>query len=418
MKNFLQIFTSRKMLSVFIAGFSSGLPLVLSGATLQAWMATEKVDLKVIGVFSLVGLPYTIKYLWSPLMDRFIPPFLGRRRGWMIICQILTAITIALMAFSNPVNQTILVALLAFLLSFFSASQDIVIDAYRTEVLPAEERGVGAGIYIMGYRLAMIVAGSLALILSDHLPWKSVYLVMASFMMIGVINTLTSTEPEVTEKPPSNFKESVIDPFIDYFKRRGALEILAFIILYKLGDVLASALSTPFMLELGFSKTDIGTVTKGFGLVATIFGAVFGGAVMFRIGLYKSLWLFGILQAVSNLVFMWLAYVGNDLTVMATAIAIENLSGGMGTAAFSAFMMSLCNKKFTATQFALLTSLMAVSRVFVSSGTGVMAQEMGWKNYYIVCTLCAIPGLLLLLRYHKWDKPSEGQPHAAVADVD
>lgn len=418
MKNILQIFTSRKMLSVFIAGFSSGLPLVLSGATLQAWMATEKVDLKVIGLFSLVGLPYTVKFLWSPLMDRYVPPILGRRRGWMLICQILTAITIAMMAFTSPVNQTPLVALLAFLLSFFSASQDIVIDAYRTEVLPSEERGIGSGLYIMGYRLAMIVAGALALILSDHIPWKSVYLIMAAFMIVGVINTLVSTEPEVAEKPPSNFKESVIDPFVDYFKRRGALEILAFIILYKLGDVLAGALSTPFMLELGFSKTQIGTVTKGFGLFATVFGAVFGGVVMYRYGLYKSLWLFGILQAVSNLVFIWLAHVGNNLTVMTTAIAIENLSSGMGTAAFSAFMMSLCNKKFTATQFALLTSLMAVSRVFVSSGSGVMAQNLGWKNYYIVCTLFAIPGLLLLLRYHKWDKPSEGEPLPAGADAD
>jgi len=395
------------MFTVLLLGFSSGIPLALTGGTLQAWMASEKIDLTVIGIFSLVGLPYTLKFLWSPLMDRFVPPFLGRRRGWMIICQALLAAAIAAMGFSNPVEAPAMLAALAFSVAFFSASQDIVVDAYRTEVLEPAEYGAGAGVYIMGYRLAMLISGAVALILSDHLSWREVYLFMAATMGVGVIATITATEPKVSSPPPKSIREAVVEPFVDYFKRSGALEILGFIILYKLGDVATGMMTTPFMIQVGFTRTDIGAVNKGFGLIATIIGGLAGGALMMRLGLKRSLWVFGGLQAGSNLMFMLLAIAGKNYPVMVTAIAIENLSGGLGTAAFSAFLMSQCNQRFTATQYALLTSLMAVARVLIGAPTGWMAKNLGWETYFLVTTLLAIPGLLLLLRYDRW-QPQKG----------
>lgn len=415
MKSLLAVFRSPRLFWVLLLGFSSGIPLALTGTTLQAWMATDKIDLTVIGVFSLVGLPYTVKYLWAPVMDRFIPPFLGRRRGWMLVTQLGLVFAISAMAFSNPAGATTLFAVLAFLVAFVSASQDVVVDAYRTEVLEPVELGPGAGVHILGYRIAMLTSGALALILADRLPWKTVYLLMAGSMLVGVAASVFSPEPQLEERPPASLKEAVVQPFVEFLSRPGTLGILLFVILYKLDVVMATALTTPFMLELGFTKTDIGAVTKGFGMVATIVGTLAGGAVVARAGMKASLWLFGILQSVSTLAFLALARLGHHYPMMVAAIGLENLCSGMGTAAYVAFLMSLCNKRFTATQYALLTSLMAITRVIVGAPTGYLAKTIGWELYFLVSMLAAVPGLLLLLLYPRWTTPSPTTTGTALA---
>jgi PAT family beta-lactamase induction signal transducer AmpG len=378
-------------------------------------MATEKIDLTIIGVFSLVGLPYSVKYLWAPVMDRFIPPFLGRRRGWMLVTQLGLVLAIAAMAFSDPAGATTLFAVLAFLVAFVSASQDIVVDAYRTEVLEPLELGPGAGVHIMGYRIAMLTSGAIALILADQLPWKTVYLLMAGSLLVGVVASILSPEPALKEKPPASLKEAVVEPFLEFLSRRGAVGILLFVILYKLDVVMATALTTPFMLELGFTKTDIGAVTKGLGMAATIVGTLAGGAVVARMGMKASLWIFGILQSVSTLAFLVLARLGHHYPAMVAAIGLENLCSGMGTAAYAAFLMSLCNKRFTATQYAILTSLMAITRVIVGAPTGYLAKTYGWEIYFLVSMVAAVPGLLLLLQYSRWTATSLTTTGTAIA---
>ena len=415
MKSVLSVFRSPRLFWVLLLGFSSGIPLALTGTTLQAWMATEKIDLTIIGVFSLVGLPYSVKYLWAPVMDRFIPPFLGRRRGWMLVTQLGLVLAIAAMAFSDPAGATTLFAVLAFLVAFVSASQDIVVDAYRTEVLEPVELGPGAGVHIMGYRIAMLTSGAIALILADRLPWKTVYLLMAGSLLVGAVASILSPEPALKEKPPASLKEAVVEPFIEFLSRPGAVGILLFVILYKLDVVMATALTTPFMLELGFSKTDIGAVTKGLGMAATIVGTLAGGAVVARVGMKASLWIFGILQSVSTLAFLVLARLGHHYPAMVAAIGLENLCSGMGTAAYAAFLMSLCNKRFTATQYAILTSLMALTRVLVGAPTGYLAKAYGWEVYFLVSMFAAIPGLLLLLQYSRWTSPSLTTAETAIA---
>lgn len=415
MKSFLAVFRSPRLFWILLLGFSSGIPLALTGTTLQAWMATEKIDLAVIGIFSLVGLPYTVKVLWAPLMDRFIPPFLGRRRGWMIVTQFALAIAIAAMAFSDPSGATTLFAVLALLVAFASASQDIVVDAYRTEVLEPLELGPGASVHILGYRIAMLASGALALILADRLPWKTVYLLMAASLIVGVVASLLSPEPRLPERPPASLKEAVVEPFAEFLSRPGALEILLFILLYKLDVVMATALTTPFILEMGFTMTDIGAVTKGFGMAATIVGTLAGGAFVARAGMKTSLWVFGVLQSVSTLSFLALARLGHHYPMMVTAIGLENLCSGMGTAAYAAFLMSLCDKRFTATQYALLTGLMALTRVTVGAPTGYLVKTFGWERYFLISALAAAPGLLLLLRYSRWTAPSSTTPETASA---
>jgi len=405
MSAILAAFSSRRIFFVLLLGFSSGIPLALTGSTLQAWMASEKVDLTVIGIFSLVGLPYAMKYLWAPVMDRFVPPFLGRRRGWMLVTQVALFLAVAAMAFSEPKVSPGILALLSLLVAFFSASQDIVVDAWRTEVLDPGELGPGAGVHILGYRVAMLTSGAIALILADRMPWRVVYLLMAGSLAVGIVASLLAPEPEVPGKPPRTLKEAVVDPFLEFFGRPEAIGVLLFIVFYKLDVVMASALTTPFLLELGFTKTDIGAVTKGLGMVSTIVGTLAGGAVVARSGMKASLWLFGVLQSLSTLAFFALARLGHHYPMMVAAIGIENLCSGMGTAAYAAFLMSLCDKRFTATQYALLTSLMAVTRVVAGAPTGFLAKAYGWETYFLVSALAAIPGLLLLLRYDRWRTP-------------
>jgi PAT family beta-lactamase induction signal transducer AmpG len=408
MSAILAAFGSLRIFFVLLLGFSSGIPLALTGSTLQAWMASEGVDLAVIGVFSLVGLPYAVKYLWAPVMDRFIPPFLGRRRGWMLVTQAALVLAVTAMAFSEPKTAPGLLAVLSLLVAFFSASQDIVVDAWRTEVLAPEELGPGAGVHVLGYRVAMLTSGAVALILADRMPWRLVYLLMAGSLAVGIAASLLAPEPEIAGKPPRTLSEAVVEPFLEFFARPGAILILLFVVLYKLDVVMALALITPFLLELGFTKTDIGAVTKGLGMVATIAGTLAGGAVVARSGMKASLWIFGVLQSVSTLSFLVLARLGHHYPMMVAAIGIENLCSGMGTAAYAAFLMSLCDKRFTATQYALLTSLMAVTRVVAGAPTGVLVKAYGWETYFLVSALAAIPGLLLLLRYDRWKGAGQG----------
>jgi PAT family beta-lactamase induction signal transducer AmpG len=404
MNRYLSVFASFRMLVVLLLGFSSGIPLALTTGTLQAWMTDVKVDLTVIGIFALVGLPYQFKFVWSPLLDRYVPPFLGRRRGWMLIAQAALAAAIAVMAFSEPATHPGFLALMALLVAFFSASQDIVIDAYRIEVLKPDELGAGSSIYVLGYRVAMLVSGALALFLADHLAWKQVYLIMAATMAVGVVTTLLSPEPTMTEKPVQSLREAVVLPLLDYFKRKGAWEIVGFILLFKLGWMMASMMTTPFLMQTGFTKTEIAAVNKGFGMVATILGSLFGGALMVRMSMKQALWVFGIFQGVSNLAFLHVAQTGVQYVSLVSAIAAENFAGGMGTAAYSAFLMSLCNKRFSATQYALLTSLMAGTRNFAGAASGYLAKSLGWEMYFVACTVLAVPGLLMLLRYRHWTR--------------
>jgi PAT family beta-lactamase induction signal transducer AmpG len=407
MTSLIQAFGNRRIAAVLLLGFASGVPLALTGATLQAWMASEKVDLTVIGLFSLVAWPYTVKFLWSPLMDRFVPPFLGRRRGWIAVCQVLLILSVIAMGFSDPARAPAVTAVLAVLVAFFSASQDVVIDAYRTDVLDKDEIAPGASVYILGYRIAMLVSGGVALILADHMSWRMVYMVMAATMGVGLITTLLAPEPRegAALVAPKSMKDAVILPFKEFFKRKGAFEVLAFMIFYKLDSVIAFAMMTPFMLDIGFTKTDIGAVTKGFGLVATLVGTVVGGGATVRLGLRRALWIFGIAQGVSGGCFMILARLGHHYPMMVTSIAAENFFTGMGTAVFSAFVMSVCDKRYTATQYALLSSLFAITRVVGGAPTGWMAKSLGWEMFYLVSILAMIPGLLLLTRYKRWQQP-------------
>ncbi len=382
-----------------LLGFSSGLPLPLTGGTLQAWLTTSGVDIKTIGIFSLVGLPYTIKFLWSPFMDRFVPPWLGRRRGWIVPLQLLLLTGIALMALGSPQKMPLALAVIALIVAFISASQDIVVDAYRTDILPDVERGFGAATFVFGYRIAMLVAGALALIMSDRIGWQHTYFLMAIFMIIGVCGTFMGREPDHKVVPPKTMEEAIWGPLKDFFSRKSALLFVLLIILYKLGDAYAGSLTTPFLIRgVHFTPTDVGTINKGLGLIATIAGALFGGTIMVKLGLFRSLMVFGIFQMISNLSFMVLAWIGKSYPAMITAVAFENVSGGMGTAAFTALLMALCDKRFSATQFALLSSLSALGRVFISPTSGFLQVAVGWPVFFFITTLIALPGLALLWR--------------------
>ncbi len=389
------------MLIALIMGFAGGLPLFLTSTVLQAWMKESGVDLGTIGLFALVGLPYTLKFIWAPLMDRYIPSALGRRRGWLLIWQVLLTGAIILLAFSDPENMLLVTAVAALLLSFFSASQDIVIDAYRRESLSDEEQGMGASLYVSGYRVGILLATGGGLIMADYMPYQSVYFIMAAAMAACIIATLIAKEPEMQHGKPSSLKEAVVDPFREYFTRDYAVTILLFIFLYKVGDTMASQMTIPFYLELGFSKTEIGTIVKLFGFWATIGGGLLGGLVIMRFGIFSGLIWFGLLQALSTAGFAVLSEIGYNLIALGAVISFENISAGLGTAAFVGFMASLTDKRFTATQFALLTSFMGMPRVFAAAPTGYMADAMGWTPFFIFCTLIAIPGLLLLYWLNK-----------------
>jgi PAT family beta-lactamase induction signal transducer AmpG len=379
--------------------------LLLTISLLQARMKREGVDLAVIGLMALVGLPYTLKFVWAPVMDRYALPFFGRRRGWLLISQLLLVLAIIVLGLTPSAPHTWAVALAALAVTFFSASQDIVIDAYRREDLADAELGMGASLYVAGYRIGMWVAGGGAFIMADFFSFATVYFIMAACMLPGVVTTLLTPEPRALFGIPRTLQEAVVEPFKEYFGRREALWILAFILLYKLGDTMASAMTTPFYLETGFSMTEIGAVVKTFGAGAIIAGGLIGGGLMLKLGISRSLWIFGGLQALSTAGFMVLAHLGHNLPALTAVIAFENLSAGMGTAAYLAFMASITNQKFTATQYALLSSLMGIPRVIASAGTGYLAKFIGWPGFFLACTLVAIPGMLLLLKFAPWRRP-------------
>jgi len=413
MNSILQVFASRRMALVLFLGFCSGLPLSLTGSTLQAWMTEAQVDLATIGRFALVGLPYTMKFLWSPLLDNARPLFWGRRRGWAILTQMMLILLIAVMGTVDPRSDLGLLSLIAIAVAFFSASQDIVLDAFRTELLTPAELGAGAGIYVMGYRLAMLVSGALALILADHIEWKQVYWIMAGVMALGSLAVVFAPEPQANaaNSTPSSvgWGQKVLLPFLDFFKRQGAVEILLFVMIYKLSTMMATALTTTFLISIGFTKTEIGAVTKVFGLIATIVGTLTGGALMVKMGTKRALWVFGFLQSLAGLTFLILSYTGKNTAVMTAVITVENFMIGLGVAALSGFTMAICNRQFTATQFALLSSLTAVSRVVLVSQAGVLAEKMGWHAYFVFSVLLAIPGLLLLTRFDRWQSMEQGR---------
>lgn len=395
----LSLFTQRNSAVMLLLGFASGLPLALTSGTLQAWMTVAGVDLKTIGFFSLVGQAYVFKFLWSPLMDRYTPPLMGRRRGWLLVTQLLLIVAIAAMGFMQPSGDLWWLAALAVAVAFLSASQDIVFDAYKTDLLSAEQRGAGAAVSVLGYRLAMLVSGGLALWIADrYLGWQATYWLMAGLMVIGVVTTLRAPEPEAHAAPPRSLEQAVAAPLRDFFGRNNAWLILSLIVLYKMGDAFAGSLSTTFLIRgVGFEAGEVGLVNKTLGLAATIVGALYGGALMQRLSLFRALLIFGLLQALSNAGYWLLAITDKNLLSMASAIFVENLCGGMGTAAFVALLMALCNKSFSATQFALLSALSAVGRVYVGPVAGWFVEAHGWPLFYLFSILAALPGLGLLL---------------------
>jgi len=421
------VYGDRRVLAILFLGFSSGLPLALTFGTLSIWLVEEGVSKTAIGLFALVGAPYTFKFLWSPLVDRLTLPYFtkrfGQRRGWAILTQLALMAAIFGLGSVAPSASPVLTAFLALLVVFCSASQDIVIDAYRVEILAERQYGAGAAMIVLGYRIGMLVSGAGALYLSSFFGWHVTYAVMAGLMIVGIGTILLNPEPERMHSRESTELEgriseyldtrphlrggtakllawlssAVVGPFAEFMGRRGWLLVLLFILLYKFGDALAGVMSNPFFIELGFSKIEIANVSKAFGLAATIIGGMIGGMMVSRLGIVKSLFICGILQMISNLVFVLQAMAGHNLTMLVLTIGVENFSGGMGTAAFVAYLSSLCNMAYTATQYALLSSFMAFGRTMLSSGGGWLADNMNWVAFFIVTTIAALPGLVLLV---------------------
>ena len=384
-------------------GFASGLPLLLTGSVLQAWMTDAGVSLDAVGLLALVGLPYTLKFLWAPLLDRIMPPVLGRRRGWLMIAQLALTALIALLALQDPHMSPLTMGAIALAVSFFSATQDIVIDAYRREHLPDNELGLGSSFYVYGYRIGMLMASAGGLVLADMIGFRVTYLIMAATLGACMLVTLLAPEPEAQAAPRAHHLHEILwDPIRHFMKRDGAIWLLLFILLYKLGDSVAGNLTTPFYKDIGFSNSQIGATVKLFGLWPLLAGTFFGGLMIMRIGIYRALWWFGILQMVSTAGFVWLHHVGDSLAWLAAGGAFENLAAGMGSAAFIAFMGALTDKRFTAGQYAMLSSIMGLPRVVIAAPSGYLADAAGWDSFFWICTLAAIPGLLLLLRFRHW----------------
>jgi MFS transporter, PAT family, beta-lactamase induction signal transducer AmpG len=402
---------TRKMLTILFLGLASGIPLGIVITVLQAWMTKSGIDLKTVGLAVLVQMPYTWKFVWSPLMDRYVPPFLGRRRGWMLVSQIVMAVSIVAMGHFDPTRSVGIILGLATLISFAGASHDIVIDAYRRDVLDESELGFGSAVavnsYLIGYRYIGVVLG---LFLGDFLPWNLVFLILAAFVLLGVIGTLIAIEPRDAIPAPKNLREAVFNPFLDYLKRPGAIEILFFILLYKLGDNLASALLTPFYIKVGFSLTQISVYYKIVSFWGTFTGGLVGGALLTRYSIRKCLLAFGVFQGVTPLAFAILVATGPNVFALAFVVAVETLSLGMGASALTAFMLRLCNRKFSATQYALLTSFMGIPRTIIPASAGYFVDALGWVHFYTLCVVLAIPGLVMIyFRATRWE---EGLPPA------
>ncbi len=397
------IYFKKRLLIILLFGFSSGLPLLLTLSTLSFWFSKVGIDKRTIGLFALVGMPYVWKFLWAPFLDRFKLPFLtnalGRRRGWLLSVQILLALSIIMMGHSQPEQNLFLTAVFALCVSFFSATQDILIDAYRIESLDPSEYAAGGGVEVFGYRLGMIISGGVALSLSDTYSWETVYLIMGFFMGIGILTTLFCKEPASSKQldlSSKTLKSTVIDPFLDFITRPGWYWVLAFVLLYRFGDNLIGQMATVFYQKLGFTGTEIGMVTKTFGIWMVVVGGLLGGVIAKRIGIMKTLMVGGISHVISNGFFILLALHGHSMPYLYGTIISENLSGGVMTSAFVAYLSRLCNLKFTATQYALFTAIMAVGRVFVQSTSGFLAERFDWVAFFLIASAAALPGLILL----------------------
>jgi PAT family beta-lactamase induction signal transducer AmpG len=417
--SFVQILANRRIAVMLPLGFASGLPLALTSGTLQAWLTVAGLDLKTIGIFTLVGLPYTLKFLWAPLMDRLVPPWLGRRRGWMLVTQISVALGLAAMAVTGPGQRPEILGALALVVAFLAASLDIVFDAYRTDVLLGPERGFGVAVWVNGYRCALLLASAGALLLADRIGWQMTYLLLAALMLAGVVTTLISPEPSEPGTPPASLAEAVGGPLKEFFTRPGVVGLLALIVLYKVGDAVAASLQTAFLIGgLGFSVSEVGYV-KGLGIGATLIGALAGGVAMAKLGMFRSLLLFGLLQAVSNLGFMWLAWMGKSYAALMASVLIENVTGGMGTVAFVALIMSLCDHRYTATQFALLSSLEALGRVFSGRPSAELVEMVGWAQFFFWSFLIALPGIWLVWALRtKLHREADRDAQARVGSAD
>jgi PAT family beta-lactamase induction signal transducer AmpG len=401
------------MLICVFTGFASGMPLYVLFQLIPAWLREGGVSLTDIGLFALVGIPYTWKFLWAPLMDRWSPPFLGRRRGWMLLTQVALLLSIGILGGFQPAQSTMLIAWIAFAVAFFSASQDVVLDAYRREILPDEELGLGNSIHVQAYRISSLVPGSLSLILADILPWSSVFWITGGFMAIGLLLTICVAEPDTELPEAMGLRQAVVAPFAEYLNRRGLgglMLVLAFMFLYKIGDNMATALATPFYLDMGFTKTQIGLVAKHAALWPAIAGGLLGGVVMIRLGINRSLWLFGVVQVVSILGFAVLAGSGPLIWLLATVISFEYLGVGMGTAAFTAFIARETSKTFAATQFALFTALAALPRTFANASTGIIVEHTGWQSFFLLCALLALPGMMMLPWVAPWREKVLAKP--------
>ncbi len=402
--NIKEILFNKRMLICIFTGFSSGLPLYILVSLLPAWLRSEGVNLKAIGLFALIQLPFTWKFIWAPLFDRYVPP-LGRRRGWLLITQVALLISLPILGQLHPQLDIWTVAYFASLVAFFSASQDIVLDAYRRELLLDTELGLGNAVHVNAYKIAGLVPGSLSLILADHLPWNTVFAITALFMLPGILMTIFVKEPILSNARPKTLQAAIIEPFQEFIGRHGwqsALLVLAFIFLYKLGDSMATALATPFYLDMGFSKTEIGLIAKNAGLWPSVIGGLLGGIWMVKLGINRALWLFGAVQMIAILGFAWLAVVGHDLVWLGIVIGVEALGVGLGTAAFVAYIAKTTHPLYTATQFALFTSLAAVPRTLANATTGYLVEWLGWASFFLFCFVIAIPGMLLLLKIAPW----------------
>ena len=421
MPAWLSAMLNRRMLICIFTGFASGLPLYLLLNLVPAWLKTEGLSLRAIGAFALIQFPYTWKFLWAPLLDRYgILPWLGRRRSWMFVSQLGLLAAIAWLGHLSPRDDLPLIVVLTAVLAFLSATQDIALDAFRREILPDAELGLGNAIHVNAYRIAGLVPGSLALILADHLPWSQVFLITAAFMVPGLLMTLSVREPLAAGGTPRTLREAVVEPFREFFGRHGtqsALLVLAFLFFYKLGDSLCTALATPFYLDMGYTKTEIGIIAKNAGLWPAVAGGILGGVWMFKLGINRALWVFGVVQAVTILGFLGLAWVGAAestparLILLALVIGSEAIGVGLGTTAFVAFMARTTHPAYTATQLALFTSLMAVPRTVINAGAGWLEEQMGWTGFFALCFLLALPGMLLLLRVAPWHEPVD-RPYA------
>lgn len=418
----LAVYGDRRILCILFLGFSSGLPLALTGSTLSAWLAQGGVDKTTIGLFALVAIPYAYKFVWSPLIDGLRVPLLtrllGRRRGWAVASQLALMAAIVTLGLVNPTQQPWTVAALAVVVAFLSATQDIVIDAFRVEILDEQAQGAGAAAVQLGYRVGMLVSGAGALFIAEFYGWTAAYATMAALIAVGIVTILLNREPQAStiaaaERPAHGvagwIKAHVIMPFADVLKRPDWAIILGFIVFYKFGDAVAGVMANPFYIETGFSLAEIAAISKLFGFVATLVGIVAGGVMVARFGIFRALLLCGILQMGSNLMFAIQAIVGHDTAMLAVTIAAENFTGGMGSAAFVAYISSLCSFAFTATQYALFSSLAVVGRTMLSSGGGWLADHTDWVSFFVLSAAAAIPGLLLLLFLMRRDGRARGR---------